>query len=577
MTNSKERELLLGSEPYTISSGFTEIEKKGNSRWRWALDLEQSLQFVPAAIECRIFYSMLLPLPGMKVTISKGQTVCLVLASEVEEEFFRGYFDLRFSEEEKNFPVILNFLTEPNLDGRRHKENPRLAFLVNRFTLSVGNEEQEISKNDLEQFHKHGSATLCALPFAEVFINEEGMSFPCCFSVQTLDDFRVMATSARSSSSSEPELFSRAWNSESVRRVRKEMILGKRPAVCRRCFEAEDSGGTSFRTEMEKVFDPSLLENAKRLTAQVTSDGRIAAPPAMLDIRLGNLCNLKCRMCNPLSSVNLIEDFEEIYHKSFHNKKTVHWHRDQKFMEEMVEVCKTISLLNLAGGEPFLIPEVKTLLTLLVSKGYSNEIHLSLITNCTVLDQTLLALFKNFKSVQLIVSLDGLHEVNDYIRYPSKFLKIEENLTFLHENMESLKIRPIKFNTTVQILNIFNIPSLLRYLRTHYPLFHWLPNLSVLTGPEEYSFCVLPKKDRHRAIDQLIEYLHEEQDRFKRKYVNDLISIDSIEKQIGSVLGHLDGPDNSHLIPDLCRTNKILDSRRTNSPKLSDPELSFLF
>ena len=78
------------------------------------------------------------------------------------------------------------------------------------------------------------------------------------------------------------------WNSKWMQNIRQEFIDGKRPETCQRCFREEDAG----------IRSPRIGYNEKWLKDDVKIEKEIPLDVRYVDLRLGNLCNLKCRMCN---------------------------------------------------------------------------------------------------------------------------------------------------------------------------------------------------------------------------------------------------------------------------------------
>ena len=82
-----------------------------------------------------------------------------------------------------------------------------------------------------------------------------------------------------------------AWNSETYAIIRKQLLNNERPSMCTRCFREEDAGIRSARLAWNEKWTED-----KPYTMNAPFDIKY------VDLRLSNLCNLKCRMCNPYSS-----------------------------------------------------------------------------------------------------------------------------------------------------------------------------------------------------------------------------------------------------------------------------------
>ena len=77
------------------------------------------------------------------------------------------------------------------------------------------------------------------------------------------------------------------WNSPDYQKIPKQFIDGERPETCR-CFREEDAGVRPIG------YNEKWWKDDVQVAEEIPLDIRY------VDIRLGNLCNLKCRMCNPI-------------------------------------------------------------------------------------------------------------------------------------------------------------------------------------------------------------------------------------------------------------------------------------
>ena len=237
-----------------------------------------------------------------------------------------------------------------------------------------------------------------------------------------------------------------------------------------------------------------------------------------LDLRLGNICNLKCRTCNPaLSSLwykeikqkkseNKLtfkkEDFNSF--EKFDPKKMNEWYKTDIMFDSIREISKDLKRLYISGGEPFLIKEHQLFLKYFIKQNLSSNISIYLNTNLTHLDKNLLEQLYQFKKVFIGVSIDAYGVKNDWIRFPSRFSTIERNLKNLllksSENME------ITINCTVSIFNILYLDELFKWsvqinretnkktLKIHFDLLH---------QPKNQQLTLLPLELKNRAIDKL--------------------------------------------------------------------------
>jgi glutamate-1-semialdehyde 2,1-aminomutase len=163
------------------------------------------------------------------------------------------------------------------------------------------------------------------------------------------------------------------------------------------------------------------------------------------------------------------------------------------------------------GGEPLIMTQVLEMLEFLVHEKLAKDIVLRVVTNCTVCNDRLLALLSEFKEIKISLSIDGIGKVNDYIRFPSHWNKIEENaLKFI--NGLPLEKAYFDIQCTFQLYNSIYLPELISWYnqilqsrkltRKNSKLY-----FNRLFKPEEFEISLLPISARETLITQLEYYL----------------------------------------------------------------------
>ena len=117
-----------------------------------------------------------------------------------------------------------------------------------------------------------------------------------------------------------------AQQSQYMQDLRQQFLDGKQPRTCRKCWQEERAGRTSKRMH--------TLDRLKHVVADTewTSD---AKPLQFLDLKLGNICNLKCRICGSWSSstfateeLQYVEDKKSSFHYTMLKKGA--WPRENE-------------------------------------------------------------------------------------------------------------------------------------------------------------------------------------------------------------------------------------------------------
>ena len=138
------------------------------------------------------------------------------------------------------------------------------------------------------------------------------------------------------------------------------------------------------------------------------------------------------------------------------------WYDKSNFYKQFDTNSTHTKKIWFSGGEPTLVEHHYDMLDKLISSGIAQNMDLEYNINLTNIPYRAIDLWHKFKSVTLGCSIDGVGEVNNFIRYPSKWEKIEQNMNWLDKNTNSnINV----FNTfTWQILNVTNVLDLVKYL-----------------------------------------------------------------------------------------------------------------
>ena len=150
------------------------------------------------------------------------------------------------------------------------------------------------------------SDTFCIKPFLEMNVTPTGAVKACCvFTPSISHNGREMSVYDHS--------VEEIWNSDAMRSVRRKMIEGKLVDECAYCYRQERIGALSTRIQASQQW-ASGIENPRSETYEdmkanaLASDFRLPAGPEWLELQVGNLCNLKCRMCHNFSSSSIAND-----------------------------------------------------------------------------------------------------------------------------------------------------------------------------------------------------------------------------------------------------------------------------
>jgi MoaA/NifB/PqqE/SkfB family radical SAM enzyme len=303
----------------------------------------------------------------------------------------------------------------------------------------------------------------CQAPFTNIQTAGDS-NRPCCeinFSVPSSQDY---------------------FKDSHLAKIKEKLFNGIPPSECEKCIRTEKNSGQSLR----KIINDSFPERSKEITN-----------PDYFDIKdiflvTSNTCNLKCLPC---TGASFIRD-RELYEMGLSNKIpiTVKNNTDYKIFSS-----NKIETVTLSGGEPFYDKETFKILEFLVENNKSKNITLDINTNLTKIEESLLIWLRdNFKHVIIKASIDGVGEVNEYLRYPLTWEKVEESIEKIQ------KFPEIGLLVTTALSNL----SLMRY----YELIDWCLEKNIadmfitpVDNTEELYYINLPDNVKKNLTTKLIE------------------------------------------------------------------------
>jgi organic radical activating enzyme len=341
--------------------------------------------------------------------------------------------------------------------------------------------------------------TFCSLPWIHLATHPHGPITLCCEASQTnrisesfnnVDGRRNFNTLGNTDYD-----FVTLMNNDNFNQVRKDMLEGKEPEACKKCYVYERNNLESKRVREAKRIDFDI-EDAKQITNPDGSINQIDFE--FIELRLGNHCNLACRSCNPMSSSRWIADFNKLNGGKFlEPKESFNWPLDKNFWDKLKVHSNKLKYIYINGGEPLLIDKHADFLKYLVDNGYSKNIVLQYSTNGTVTNDIYIDLWKNFKHIELMISIDDLYDRNFYTRYPAKWNDIEKNLDWFLSLRKYTNIHPI-ICQSISTLNVFYMDEFWNYFdNIGLKVIH-----NYVVDPDYYSIVHLPDSVKEILLDR---------------------------------------------------------------------------
>lgn len=374
-----------------------------------------------------------------------------------------------------------------------------------------------------------------------------------------------------------------AWNNDEMRKVRQQVLHGERPEVCKPCFDLEDQGVESLRQRHINGVIPESRINLYPNDINKLNNIDYIMPfefPTM-EIKLNNLCNLKCRMCNPLDSTNWKDwaEVEPFYKKE--NNYLVHTIKElvdkpgqyigpfddtENWWASFEKLLPHFRRVEFAGGEPLMDPQHYKILDML--KPYGKNIEIKYATNGTTLGiskgRTIHDYWPHFRSVAVNVSIDGIHDVYNYIRGNGNFNQLEENI----KEIQSIpNVSRVVGAFTAQGGNILQAAECVDYFINKMGIVFYSHRVSY---PNCLSAQVLPQALKDLAIQRLQE-VKTQVDMFEAVKKNALLG-KVTHQQIQDNINYLQAKDQTNLWRDFVEFNQKLDVTRKQSLLDTVPE-----
>jgi len=377
--------------------------------------------------------------------------------------------------------------------------------------------------------------TFCFNPWAQLEISSIGEFKPCCVYNESIKDSNNQAYNINK------DTIDKVYNSTYMNQLRQQFRNGEQPDSCSHCWYQEQHQGTSNRNWTETM----LGINAHSLDIEKDSIHNLIS----LDIKLGNLCNFTCRICNAGSSSKIAEEqvkhFDSIIDLKVLNRKG-NWTNNPQIWKMFEQVGNQLANIDFYGGEPFLVKQHETFLNYLIDNGYASNIRVHYNSNGSIYPEHLFKKWKLFKEVDIAFSIDNIGPRFELERGGS-WDKVNGNLdNFLAHRLPNMVL---SLFVTVSAQNIFYLNELIDWAETknfNALLFNILETpaiLSINNMGKELTKAVL---DKLNCIDA---------DRIKKYHIQPIINqvkqnvntVNSID-QLGTYMLKLDNIRNQDFI-----------------------------
>ena len=355
----------------------------------------------------------------------------------------------------------------------------------------------------------------CVLPWVSLEASPIGTVRPCCLA----DD--EIVNDAGKKFELATATFDQVQQSQHMKSLRKQFLDGERPQTCRKCWNEERGGRTSKRMH--------TLDRLKHVLPD--SEWTVDAKPLMfLDLKLGNICNLKCRICGSWSSSQFaVEEMNQLPTDEEKKKSYAYqmlragaWPKENKhFWSEIDQALDQIRYIEFTGGEPFMIDQHFDMLQGIVDRGIAHQVEIHYNTNGTQYPERGEAIWRHFKTVEIAFSIDDVGKRFEYQRTNADWAVVLDNITsfqYLKTQMPNLQLQCC---STVNVFNVHYIGQLSHWIaQQNFDFVYWnmmhdawyfsiatLPDLAKAAVTEHLRSADVPPQYR-AEFDRIIDFMN---------------------------------------------------------------------
>lgn len=349
---------------------------------------------------------------------------------------------------------------------------------------------------------------MCPHAWVGLHVNPDGTTRLCCEYNGTIKNHHNKNFNIHTDD------FDQIVNSQYMINIRNEFRSGQMPAGCHKCTKAEASSGVSKRT-----LTPFKLDNTYGLVDWESDH----VTKTFLGGHLGNLCNLKCRICSEKYSSSIAS--EKLTHTQFDRDhesvknvmKINYWGKDHKNFWELVKANPSFINFEILGGEPLLIKQNLDVIDYLIDNNLSQNCNFEFVTNGTH-DLDFLLKTQNFRKFHITFSIDNVDQRFELERSGAAWSNVSDNLLkYLNWSKQHNNL-VLGVSVTVNIQNVLYLPETINRLRSlglssnHY-------YFNVLTHPEFLSINNVTLQARSLILEKLSSSTVAPEDYQKMKHI----------------------------------------------------------
>ena len=319
----------------------------------------------------------------------------------------------------------------------------------------------------------------CMAPWSHIQQNSYGEINPCCMFYGKDKVYTKKYDSLQD-----------AFDGSENAKLRQRMLNGEYIDSCKKCYRDENLGKSSYRQRFNGRYNLSNLPVIREL-----------------ELALSNKCNFKCVMCNTRFSSSWYDD-DILLGRTYYTD--IGRNYKSNFDIEKVDLSQLVEL-KILGGEPFLEKDY-----LKIFKNLNKEnITLFLVTNNSVFPSNeWIEELSKFKSIRFVISLDGVYEVAEFVRYGKKFSRFEENfIRWVELSNTVLNNMSIVPHYVFHVYNSLNLDKTLNWMKKFFNEDKIL-SYDFLESPHELSVQYLPEDVKQLILEHNNNFLNDKIKKF---------------------------------------------------------------
>lgn len=325
----------------------------------------------------------------------------------------------------------------------------------------------------------------CILPWLHLYVHPDGDVRTCCIGKDSLGTCKEKS-------------LKEIWNSKEIKKIREELLKGKKSKNCESCVNSEYYTNDSMRIGLNNRFE----DEVDLLKSQTQPDGSLETFKLQyIDIRFNNLCNFKCRTCNPEFSSSLSAEKNKYLNN---DNPYIIFPGKTKFDldEQLVDHILSLKRIYIAGGEPLVQQNHWNLLEKLI-EYHRTDVEITYSTNLSLLTykgKSVIDYWNKFSNVKVNASLDGWMKGAEYWRKGTNWNQIVHNIEQIKTTTPHVKLG---IAPTIGWPNLWNVLDFIDHCIDTMFIDPANMHINLLHTPQMYTLTTLPEFKKKQAVNRI--------------------------------------------------------------------------